>query len=284
MAPGSTQFARMPRGLPSSAVERVSETSAALAAAYEATCGVVSIAWMLETLTMALPRGRRAQACFVKKKAPSRSTCSTRSQSSAVCSSSGLKTIRPALLTTTSSREKRSTAPATVDCTSASTETSQRLPQAAGCAGLLHRLDGGSQLVGVAVGQHHARALASRAGSPSPARCRSRAGHDRHLVREASLSHGPTLLRCSPARCHRRRVAPARRAAARPPPGRRARSAGPPAPAGRRSASAARRARRDQALVGVAHRADVAVEVVEAERVDAAVRLRAGRCPSPPGR
>jgi len=86
---------------------------------------------MLDTLTMLPPRGMVPNACLVKKKAPSRSTWSTRSQSSSVCSSSGLKVIRPALLTSTSQRPNRSTVPRTVAATSGSFDTSHVLAQTA---------------------------------------------------------------------------------------------------------------------------------------------------------
>src|SRR6478672_5339521 len=74
IAPGRTALTRMFFAAPSSEDVRVNETSADLAAAYGATSGLVSMAWTLEMLTIDPPFFILRNACFVKKKAPNRST------------------------------------------------------------------------------------------------------------------------------------------------------------------------------------------------------------------
>nr|GFD13488.1 hypothetical protein [Tanacetum cinerariifolium] len=66
IAPGSTALMRSPLGLPSMADERVSDSTAALAAAYGATSASVSTAWMLDTFTTLPPGFMCRNACLVK--------------------------------------------------------------------------------------------------------------------------------------------------------------------------------------------------------------------------
>src|SRR5215212_3478906 len=87
---------------------------------------------MLATFTIAPPGFMVRNACLVKCTAPKRSTLRTFCQSSDVSSSRDLKVISPALLTTTSSRAKRSIAAFTVPATCTSDDTSHATPSASG--------------------------------------------------------------------------------------------------------------------------------------------------------
>ena len=78
-------------------------------------------------LTMGPPPCSRitGAAALVQRNGPGRLTASTRFQSSSVVSSNGLNTAMPALLTSASSRPKRSLMCAIAACTAALSETSQ---------------------------------------------------------------------------------------------------------------------------------------------------------------
>ena len=66
IAPGRMALTRMFLGLPSMEAVRVSDSTAAFDAAYGATRGEVSTAWMLATFTTAPPLGIDRKACLVK--------------------------------------------------------------------------------------------------------------------------------------------------------------------------------------------------------------------------
>src|SRR5215204_4718269 len=150
---------------------------------------------MLATFTIAPPGFMVRNACFVKCTAPKRSTLRTFCQSSDVSSSRDLKVISPALLTTTSSRAKRSIAAFTVPATCTSEDTSHATPSASG-APASQASSAPLRRVALQIGDDDARALGPKTpggGEADPA-CRAR--DDRYLVAKphstTSNQHAPS--------------------------------------------------------------------------------------------
>ena len=241
---------------------------------------------MLETLTIEAPGRHFRNACLTNQKAPNRSTRMTPSRSCSSCASIGLKIIVPALLTMTSSRPHRSNAASTTRCTSPSLATSQRSASASTPASrsvfsaASPRASSNSAMTTRAPFVAERRAVARPMPPPAP-------------VTMATLS----LKRMAFSALMRRAFAAARRVVRLAE--RRRRELLVLRVLGRRLLLARREDRHAQAdalrrqhaapfaddlAVGLADRSDAAVEVEQAERVDAAVVLAQRACPSRPGR
>jgi hypothetical protein len=121
-APGASAFTRIPRAAYSAAIERVKEWSAALAAAYMATCGENRKAPAEITFTTAAHGlfERCGSASCTRNTGPLRFTANDFSNASGVKAPSGCVSALAALLTTMSRRPKRVTVASTSARTGAS--------------------------------------------------------------------------------------------------------------------------------------------------------------------